>query len=111
MKRFGCAELVRVAINTAWKMVPGIDNDYPIGSPRSAVSSGSGHAHASRWRFNRWQWEPVYLFLFMWAALIGVLVDRLFVWGGLFVVVLIVAAVLMISTRRVSRSTRRERSP
>jgi len=47
----------------------------------------------------------------MWVALIGVLVDLLFVWGGLFVVVLIVAVVLMMSTRRVSRSTRRERSP
>jgi len=47
----------------------------------------------------------------MWVALIGVLVDLLFVWGGLFVVVLIVAVVLMMSNRRVSRSTRRERSP
>src|SRR5947208_15204858 len=100
MKRAVAAALVRVANNTAWNKIPGIDNDYPVGSPRSAVSSGAGHAHASRWRVNRWQWEPVYLFLFMWVALIGVLVDLLFVWGALFVVVLIVGAVLMISTRR-----------
>src|SRR5437773_9962975 len=88
MKRAVAAWPLRVAINTAWNKIPGIDNDYPVGSPRSAVSSGAAHAHASRWRFNRWQWEPVYLFLFIWVALIGVLVDLLFVWGGLFVVVL-----------------------
>src|SRR5437764_9188364 len=111
MKRAVAARPLRVAINTAWNMVPGIDNDYPFGSPRGAVSSGAGHARASRWRFNRWQWEPLFPFLLLLVSLIVVVANLLFLWGGLFVAALIVAAILFASTRRVLRSTRRERSP
>src|SRR5438093_10640135 len=111
MKRAVAAWPLRVAINTAWNKIPGIDNDYPVGSPRGAVSSEAGHAHASRWRFNRWQWEPVFLILFLWITFIGTFASVLFAWGGVFVAALIVAGILLMITRRVVRSKRCQRSP